>query len=143
MGLGIPPLKLDIMPESNPLKSRVLVRRLAVLPSGLPRPPPQAVIGVSGFGIQQMGSGSSYWPIPKPSHSRAQIRFRRFDGDSLVVSERILAPLRPSEPPPPRPASPPAPPDPRRGEPGGAQKGVGEGRLGSALTGLPWHYRGY
>ena len=32
MGLGIPPLKLKIMLESNPLRSRILVRRLAVPP---------------------------------------------------------------------------------------------------------------
>ena len=30
MGLGIPPLKIKILLESNPLKSRILVRRLAV-----------------------------------------------------------------------------------------------------------------
>ena len=30
MGLGVPPLKLKILLESNPLKSRILVRRLAV-----------------------------------------------------------------------------------------------------------------
>ena len=30
MGLGIPPLKIEIMLESNPLKSRILVWRLAV-----------------------------------------------------------------------------------------------------------------
>ena len=30
MGLGIPPLKIKILPESNPLKSRVRVWRLAV-----------------------------------------------------------------------------------------------------------------
>ena len=31
MGLGIPPLNIKIMLESNPLKSTILVRRLAVL----------------------------------------------------------------------------------------------------------------
>ena len=31
MDMIIPPLKLKIMLESNPLKSRILVRRLAVL----------------------------------------------------------------------------------------------------------------
>ena len=31
MGLGIPPLEIKIMLESNPLKSRILVRRMAVL----------------------------------------------------------------------------------------------------------------
>ena len=31
MGLGIPPLEIQITLESNPLKSRILVRRLAVL----------------------------------------------------------------------------------------------------------------
>ena len=30
MGMGIPPHKFKIMLESNPLKSRILVRRLAV-----------------------------------------------------------------------------------------------------------------
>ena len=30
MGLGIPPLKIKIKLESNPLKSKMLVRRLAV-----------------------------------------------------------------------------------------------------------------
>ena len=30
MGLGIPPLKIKILLASNPLKSRILVRRLAV-----------------------------------------------------------------------------------------------------------------
>ena len=30
MGLGIPPLTIQILLESNPLKSRILVRRLAV-----------------------------------------------------------------------------------------------------------------
>ena len=30
MGLGIPPLEIKKMFESNPLKSRILVRRLAV-----------------------------------------------------------------------------------------------------------------
>ena len=30
MGLGIPPLKLKMMLESNPMKSRILVRGLAV-----------------------------------------------------------------------------------------------------------------
>ena len=30
MDMRIPPLKLKILPESNPLKSRILVRRLAV-----------------------------------------------------------------------------------------------------------------
>ena len=30
MGLGIPPLDIKSMLESNPLKSRILVRRLAV-----------------------------------------------------------------------------------------------------------------
>ena len=30
MDLGIPPLKIKILPESSPLKSRILVRRLAV-----------------------------------------------------------------------------------------------------------------
>ena len=30
MGLGIPPLKINILLESSPLKSRILVRRLAV-----------------------------------------------------------------------------------------------------------------
>ena len=30
MGLGIPPLRIKIMIESNPLKSIILVRRLAV-----------------------------------------------------------------------------------------------------------------
>ena len=30
MGLGIPPIKLKILIESNPLKSRIVVRRLAV-----------------------------------------------------------------------------------------------------------------
>ena len=33
MGLGIPPIKFKIMLESNPLKSRILVRRLAVNPT--------------------------------------------------------------------------------------------------------------
>ena len=32
MGLGIPLLRIEIMLESSPLKSRMLVRRLAVLP---------------------------------------------------------------------------------------------------------------
>ena len=32
MGPGIPPLKIKIMLESNPLTSRMLVRKLAVLP---------------------------------------------------------------------------------------------------------------
>lgn len=32
MGLGIPPLETKILPESNPLKCRILVRRLAVHP---------------------------------------------------------------------------------------------------------------
>ena len=32
MGLGIPPLKISIMLESNPLKSIRLVRKLAVRP---------------------------------------------------------------------------------------------------------------
>ena len=32
MGLGIPPLNIKILLESNPLKSRILVRRLAVFP---------------------------------------------------------------------------------------------------------------
>ena len=31
MGLGIPPLKIKILLQSNPLKSRILVRRLAVV----------------------------------------------------------------------------------------------------------------
>ena len=31
MGLGIPPLMINIMLESNPLKSTMLVRKLAVL----------------------------------------------------------------------------------------------------------------
>ena len=31
MGLGIPPLRIKIMLESNPLKSIMLVRRLAVV----------------------------------------------------------------------------------------------------------------
>ena len=31
MGLGIPPLDIKMMLESNPLKSRILVRRLAVM----------------------------------------------------------------------------------------------------------------
>ena len=30
MGLGIPPLHINIMLESNPLKSIILVRRLAI-----------------------------------------------------------------------------------------------------------------
>ena len=30
VGLGIPPLQLKILFESNPLKSRILVRRLAI-----------------------------------------------------------------------------------------------------------------
>ena len=34
MGLGIPPLELPILLESNPLKSRILVRRLAVRRTG-------------------------------------------------------------------------------------------------------------
>ena len=33
MSLGIPPHKIEIMLESNPQKSRILVGRLAVLPS--------------------------------------------------------------------------------------------------------------
>ena len=37
MGLGIPPLKLKILLESNPLISRILVRSLAV-PASLLRP---------------------------------------------------------------------------------------------------------
>ena len=32
MDLGIPPLKFEIVVESNPLKSRILARRLAVRP---------------------------------------------------------------------------------------------------------------
>ena len=32
MGLGIPPLRIEIKLESNPLKSIMLVRRLAVMP---------------------------------------------------------------------------------------------------------------
>ena len=35
MGLGIPPLKIKIMLESKPLKSIMLVRRLAVLAAGV------------------------------------------------------------------------------------------------------------
>ena len=34
MDMRIPPLKIKIMLESNPLKSRILVQRLAVLPRG-------------------------------------------------------------------------------------------------------------
>ena len=34
LGLGIPPLQIQIMLESNPLRSRILVRRLAVTPRG-------------------------------------------------------------------------------------------------------------
>ena len=37
MGLGIPPLKFKILPESSPLKSRILVRRLAVSTQQGPR----------------------------------------------------------------------------------------------------------
>ena len=33
MGLGIPPLQIKIMLESNPPKSRTVVRRLAASPS--------------------------------------------------------------------------------------------------------------
>ena len=39
MGLGIPPLRIKLMPESNPLKSTMLVRRLAE------GPPPRALPG--------------------------------------------------------------------------------------------------
>ena len=44
MDVRIPPLKMKIMLESNPLKSRNLVRRLAVAPErfGTPRRPPEA-----------------------------------------------------------------------------------------------------
>ena len=37
MGLGLPPLKLKILFESNPPKSRVLLRRLAVFPPSAER----------------------------------------------------------------------------------------------------------
>ena len=36
MGLGIPPHKIKVLLESNPLKSRILVRRLAVIEAALP-----------------------------------------------------------------------------------------------------------
>ena len=38
MGRGIPPLRIKIMLESNPLKSTMLVRRLAVAAEARPRP---------------------------------------------------------------------------------------------------------
>ena len=38
MGLGIPPLESKIPLESNPLKSRIAVRRLAVSVGGILRP---------------------------------------------------------------------------------------------------------
>ena len=41
MGLGIPPLKIKILLESNPLTSRILIRRLAV-GAGRPRRPGHA-----------------------------------------------------------------------------------------------------
>ena len=39
MGLGIPPLRLKILLQSNPLKPRILVRRLAVAASVRVRAP--------------------------------------------------------------------------------------------------------
>ena len=39
LGLGIPPLKTKILLESDPLKSRIVVRRLAVLCEHYPRDP--------------------------------------------------------------------------------------------------------
>ena len=39
MGLGIPPLRIKMMLESNPLKSTMLVRRLAVHPVSITRFP--------------------------------------------------------------------------------------------------------
>ena len=36
MGLGIPPLRIKFLLESKPLKSRILVRRLAVPPTAGP-----------------------------------------------------------------------------------------------------------
>ena len=53
MGLGIPPLDIKILLESNPLKSRILVRRLAA--SALPSR------GSPGLQLQELAHGL---PVP-------------------------------------------------------------------------------
>ena len=49
MGLETPPLKIKILPESNPLKSIILVRRLAVVPSRNCYPAPDLVFCLPDF----------------------------------------------------------------------------------------------
>ena len=48
MDMRIPPLKFKIMLESSPLKSRVLVRGLAVLAAGSVIPPPPSAAAGAG-----------------------------------------------------------------------------------------------
>ena len=56
MGLGIPPLKFQILLESKPLKSRILVRRLAVH-VGAPRRPRTVESRFSVFDLRIYGVG--------------------------------------------------------------------------------------
>ena len=61
MDMRIPPLKIKIMLESNPLKSRILVRRLAVSKQGQTSSRHLAESECpewrsSGFGVLQEGS---------------------------------------------------------------------------------------
>ena len=65
MGLGIPPLKIKILLESNSLKSRILVWRLAI----------------QGIGT----AGVSKFPDKRKSHGALRVGFERAKANSKLL----------------------------------------------------------
>ena len=73
MRLGIPPLKIKILLESNPLKSRIVVRRLAV--EGYEAKKSMVDHGRVNAFVPRPSGVTSFWmhtplPLGKPSSSR-------------------------------------------------------------------------
>ena len=67
MDMRIPPLKIKILPESNPLKSRILIRRLAV---GAGDGAGARVTAGSGVGAVVAGAKSLNIPEETPNPRR-------------------------------------------------------------------------
>ena len=64
MGLGIPPLRIKIMLESNPLKSRILVRGLAISHSDYLARWTQSRFGKKADRDRNLDDGSGRTPNP-------------------------------------------------------------------------------
>ena len=63
MGLGIPPLEVKILPESNPLKSRILVRRWAAVSRASRRAEARRRLPAPSCGAQRRFRGVKEWKL--------------------------------------------------------------------------------